>query len=188
MKRLISSLLYCLTFIILFNVSARATPQDESTKSVSSILIAYETYYNLTHETYISQNDWDIADALESGYKTVKVGDWTVHYNSTTLQADQICVTLTHNMPFGYPDIPNNSFMLFAVMEYGIPREYTSEEFDYIEKEIGKIYDHLNTAISNTTFPVFKANPVIFYESDCGVYSLYSVSKNGIAIQLEINN
>lgn len=170
-------------------VCASANPSGKSGESVSSILLAYETWSNLTNESYVSQDDWVISDALEYGYKTVKIKNWTVHYNSETLCADKIFATLTDNMndAFGRADMVNNSFVLFAAMEYGLPRYYSEEEYNNLENQIGEIYDYLRSAIANATFPVFRANPVYFFESDCGIYSFYSVSKNGIAVQLELN-
>lgn len=194
MKKIISA---TVALIIAFSlpVCASATSSSKSDKSVSSILLAFETWHNLTEtwhnsgkNNYISQEDWIVSDALEPGYRIVRLKNWTVHYNAETLCADVILVNLTDNMndAFGRADIVDNSCILFEAIEYGLPRFYSSEEYDMLEEELGEIYGSLQASISNATFPVFRANPVYFYESDCGIYSFYSVSKNGIAIQLEL--
>ncbi len=132
-------------------------------------------------------DDLVLSDAAEAGFKIGTIDDLVIYYNNTTMQADKAYFYLTNETDFKYNsvDLLERAMKFFAAFEYGIPKEYTSEEAKQISSIASSMYIALEDTIRSAKLPVPMYNPVKFYDGENGLYSFFSIGRRGIVLQIE---
>lgn len=120
-------------------------------------------------------DDLVLSDAAEGDSKIGTMDDLVIHYGNTAMQADKAYFYLSNEMDFKYysVDLLERAMKFFAAFEYGIPKEYTSEEAKQVLSIASSMYIALEDAIRSAKLPVPMYNPVKFYDGENGLYSFF---------------